>query len=105
MDQFAKLLTDPIDGILRNSRHLIIDRDSKFTAKFRSVLKEAGVRTARIPASAPNCNAYAERRVLGIRFEMLDKVIFFGTSSLDRALSAYETIIGSSAITKGSRTS
>ena len=49
MDQVAKLLTDPVDGFLRHARFLIIDRDSKFTAKFRSVLKDAGVRVAAHP--------------------------------------------------------
>jgi putative transposase len=89
MDQVAKMLTDPVDGFLRNARHLIIDRDSHFTAKFRSGLKDAGVDAIRIPASAPNCNAYAERFVRSIKDECLDKMIFFGTSSLDRALFEY----------------
>jgi putative transposase len=89
MDQVAKMLTDPVDGFLRDARHLIIDRDSKFTAKFRSVLKDAGVDVIRIPASAPNCNAFAERFVKSIKDECLDRMIFFGTASLDRALLEY----------------
>ena len=91
MDQIAKLLTDPVDGFLRNAKHLIIDRDTKFTEKFRSILKDAGVDTIRIPASAPNCNALAERFVKSIKDECLNKMIFFGTASLDRALAAYGT--------------
>jgi hypothetical protein len=90
MDQVAKLLTDPVDGFLRYARFLIIDRDKKFTDKFRDVLRDAGVRTLQIPASAPNCNALAERFVKSIKDECLDRMIFFGTASLDRAVSEYE---------------
>jgi Integrase core domain len=64
--------------------------DSKFTATFRSLLKDAGIRVLVTPASAPNCNAYAERFVRSIKDECLDRMIFFGTASLDRALREYE---------------
>jgi transposase InsO family protein len=90
MDQVAKLLTDPVDGFLRHARDLVIDRDSKFTEKFREILGEAGVRILRIPPSAPNCNAIAERFVKSIKDECLDRMIFFGTDSLLRALREYE---------------
>jgi transposase InsO family protein len=90
MDQIAKMLTDPVDGLLRKARFLIIDRDKKLAAKFRAVLRDAGVRALPIPASAPNCNAYAERFVRSIKDECLDRMIFFGTASLDHALAAYE---------------
>jgi transposase InsO family protein len=90
MSQIANLLTDPVDGFLRHARYLVIDRDSKFTEAFRRILRDAGVRALRIPASAPNCNAYAERFVRSIKDECLDKLIFFGTPSLDRALRDYE---------------
>jgi putative transposase len=90
MDQAAKLLTDPVDGFLRAAKFLIIDRDTKFTDKFRAILKDAGVRPVRIPASAPNCNALAERFVRSIKDECLDRMIFFGTASLDRALREFE---------------
>jgi transposase InsO family protein len=90
MDQIARVLTDPVDGFLRHARFLIIDRDSKFTEKFREVLRGAGVRVLRIPPSAPNCNAIAERFVKSIKAECLDRMIFFGATSLDRALREYE---------------
>ena len=89
MDQVAKLLTDPVDGFLRNARFLIIDRDSKFTATFREALRNAGVHVLMSPASAPNCNAYAERFVKSIKDECLDRMIFFGTASLDRSLQEF----------------
>ena len=41
------------------------------------------------PYQAPNCNAFAERFVLTIKSECLDRMIFFGTRALRRALAAY----------------
>ncbi len=38
---------------------------------------------------APNCNAYAERFVLSIKFECLNRMIFFGEASLCRAVKNY----------------
>ncbi len=89
VEQCAKLLTDPVYGFLRAARFLIIDRDTKFTEAFRAILKDAGVRTVLCPARAPNCNAIAERFVKSIKDECLERMIFFGTASLDRACAAY----------------
>ncbi len=89
MAQVADILTDPESGFLRNSRFLILDRDSKFTGRFTEILKDAGVAVVRCPARAPNCNAIAERFVKSIKDECLRRMIFFGTATLDRALSAY----------------
>jgi hypothetical protein len=47
------------------------------------VLKENGIQPA------PNCNAYAERFVLSIKSECLHRMIFFGESSLRRAIQTY----------------
>ncbi len=90
VEQCAKLLTDPIDGFLRNAQFLIVDRDTKFTAAFHAVPKDAGVRTTRCPASVPNCNAIAERFVKSIKDECLNRMILFGSASLDRALREFE---------------
>jgi transposase InsO family protein len=89
MAQAAKLLTDPIDGFLRGARHLILDRDTKFTAAFKSILKAAGIGAILTPRCAPNCNAIAERFVRSIKSECLSRMIFFGAASLDRAISEY----------------
>ncbi|MCP3917782.1 MAG: hypothetical protein GY711_19735 [bacterium] len=43
MAQIARNLTDVVDGFLRNDRFLICDRDTKFTAQFKRILKDAGV--------------------------------------------------------------
>ena len=89
MAQVARNLTDAVDGFLNGHRFMICDRDSCFTAQFRGILKDAGVRVIRTPLQAPNCNAYAERFVLSIKSECLNRMIFFGESSLRRAVAAY----------------
>jgi len=89
MAQVARNLTDVVDGVRRNHRFVICDRDSCFTAQFRRVLKDAGVQVIRTPRQAPNCNAYAERFVLSIKSECLNRMIFFGESSLRRAVAEY----------------
>ncbi|MFT4542588.1 MAG: putative transposase [Planctomycetota bacterium] len=64
MAQVARNLTDCMDGFLRGHRFLICDRDTKFTARFKQVLKAVGVEVVLTPVMAPNCNAFAERFVL-----------------------------------------
>ena len=65
---------------------LICDRDTKFTERFTRILSEAGVDVVRTPKQAPNCNAYAKRFVLSIKSECLDRMVFFGTELLRRAV-------------------
>ena len=38
----------------------ILDRDPVFTAQFRRLLSDNGVKPLRLPARSPNLNAYAE---------------------------------------------
>jgi putative transposase len=89
MAQIARNLTDAVDGFLNGHRFLILDRDSKFSAQFHRILKDAGVEPILCPRQAPNCNAYAERFVLSIKSECLGRMIFFGESSLRRAIREY----------------
>ena len=42
MTQVARNLTDPVDGFLRAHRFLIVDGDTKFSAQFKRILKDAG---------------------------------------------------------------
>ena len=89
MAQVARNLTDPVDGFLRDKRHLILDLDTKFTVQFRRILHNAGVTVVRTAYQAPNMNAFAERWVLSAKSECLDKTILFGEQSLRRALREY----------------
>ncbi|MFO1053890.1 MAG: integrase core domain-containing protein [Planctomycetota bacterium] len=89
MAQVARNLTDGVDGFLRNKRFLILDRDTKFTEHFRSILEAAGIRCMTTAFQAPNMNAVAERFVLSIKRECLDRLILFGTRHLVRAVDEF----------------
>ncbi len=89
MAQIARNLMDPIDGFMRAHRFLICDRDTKFTAQFKRILRDSGIDVVLTPRQAPNCNAYAERSVLSIKSECLGKMILFGEASLHRAVNEY----------------
>ncbi|MGE0145660.1 MAG: transposase [Planctomycetota bacterium] len=89
MAQVARNLTDPMDGFLRAKRFLILDRDTKFTEQFRSILRESGVTPVSTAVRAPNMNAIAERFVLSIKRECLDRLILLGTGHLVRAVDEF----------------
>lgn len=89
MAQVARNLTDAVDGFLLPHRYLICDRDSKFTAHFRQLLRSAGVATVLTPHRAPDCNGYAERFVRSIKEECLDRMIFFRVGLLRRSIAEY----------------
>ena len=89
MAQLARNLTDTVDGFLKAHRFLICDRDGKFTPHFRRILEDAGVTIVRTPRQAPNCNAYAERFVLSIKSECLNRMMLFGEVGLRRAVTSF----------------
>ena len=66
-----------------------MDRDKKFTADFRNLIEHSGTDVIRLPYRSPNLNAYAERFVLIIKSECLDRMIFFGERSLRRAVAEF----------------
>ena len=82
MKQIARNLTDGFDGFLTGCRYLIHDRSTLFTNEFRIILETAGVKSVRLPARSPNLNAFAERFVLSIKTECLDRMILIGEGSL-----------------------
>jgi hypothetical protein len=49
MTQIARNLTDPDDGFLRGKRYLILDRDTKYSDAFGSVLIRDGIHVIRLP--------------------------------------------------------
>ena len=86
MTQIARNLTDPNEGFLRGKRYLILDRDTKYSDAFRSVLVREGIQVVRLPARSPNLNAFAERFVRSIKEECLSRMIFFAPASLQHAV-------------------
>jgi transposase InsO family protein len=85
----ARNLLDAEDGFLRGKRYLIMDRDPLYTAAFRRTMKGAGVKVVRLPARSPNLNAFAERFVLSIKAECLERMVLLGEWHLRRAISEY----------------
>ncbi|HJX53020.1 MAG TPA: hypothetical protein VJ801_09675, partial [Polyangia bacterium] len=78
MEQLARNLVDMEDGFLRGKRYAIINRDPLYTKAFRGILKGEGVKAVRLPAKSPNLNAYAERFVLSIKSECLERIVPLG---------------------------
>ena len=68
MAQVARNLTDAVDGFLAGHRILICDRDTKFTAQFKRILRDAGVEVVTTPKQAPNCKAHASHCTSLVRF-------------------------------------
>ena len=69
MTQVARNLTDADDGFLRGVQYLILDRDPLYTAAFRDLLRDSGVKPLLLPARSPNLNAFAERFVGSVKSE------------------------------------
>jgi transposase InsO family protein len=89
MLQMARNLTDWEEGALHAKQYLIIDRDNKYSALFRRMIRDQGTKVIRLPPMSPNLNAYAERFVRSIKEECLDRMIFVGQGSLRRAVIEY----------------
>ena len=77
------------DGFLLGKRYLIHDRDPLFTEAVRGLLRDSGVKPLRLPANSPNLNAYAERFVLSIRRECLDRFVPLSERHLRTAVTEY----------------
>lgn len=71
------------------ARYVVCDRDAKFTAEFRAILKSDGVDVVRTAVRAPNQNAYAERFVQTIKSECLDLFIVLGEKHLRHIISEF----------------
>jgi transposase InsO family protein len=89
MEQIARNLMDCEGGFLNGKRFLIIDRDAKYSPRFRLILESSGVEVLFTSYLAPDMNAYAERFVKSIKSECLDQMIFLGRKSLVRAIAEY----------------
>ena len=89
MKQIARNATMEGCGVLRDCRHLLHDRDTKFTRSFHAIIASGRIKPLALPARSPNLNAYAERWIRSVKEECLSKVILFGERSLRRALSNY----------------
>jgi putative transposase len=85
MKVVAKELT-AYDGFLNGKKHILVDRDTKFTAEFRKIIEDAGTKCVLLPPKSPNCNSQIERFMLSIKSEALDRMIFFSENALRNAV-------------------
>ena len=91
MAQIARNITDIDEGVLlqNNCKYLIHDRDSKFCEHFDSLVRSVNIKPVRLPPRSPNLNAYAERFILSVKSECLDRMILFGETALRHVLKEY----------------
>jgi len=82
----ARNLTDLTHGFLLSKRFLLMDRDSKFSEDFRSILKQSGTESVRLPPRSPNLSPHIERFMLSVKRECLQRMVLFGEESLRRAI-------------------
>ena len=86
MRQIARNLTDAEDGFLLGKRYMLMDRDGKFCPVFREILKNEGLESVLLPPKSPNLNAHVERFHRSLKEECLERMIFFGETSLRNAI-------------------
>lgn len=60
-----------------------------YTKAFRDTLAAMRVKVVRLPARSPDLNAYAERFVLSIKSECLNRLILFSPAQLQAAIESY----------------
>jgi transposase InsO family protein len=87
--QRARNLAAELEEAGRVVRHLVRDRDAKFSRPFDDVWRSLGAEIIRTPVRAPNANAFAERWVGTVRRECLDHLLIVGPHHLPRVLDAY----------------
>jgi putative transposase len=86
--QMARNLTG-CGGFLNDASHLLIDRDTKFLP-LRTYLNDmTDTDVVLLPPRSPNLNAHIERYMRSLKSECLDRMIFFGQRSLERALKQF----------------
>jgi len=70
-------------------RHLIRDRDTKFSRAFDDVWRSIGARIISTPVRTPVANAFAERWVGTVRRECLDHLLVVNRRHLQRVLAIF----------------
>jgi transposase InsO family protein len=89
MQQCARQLTDPFDGLLLGKRYLLHDRDTKFTQAFDALLTDSGVEPVLLPPRSPNLNAHCERFVRSMKEEVLERMVMLGERALYHVIHEY----------------
>ncbi len=87
--QVTRELTNHEDGFLRNSSHLILDRDTSFRPLRTNLNEFTNVKPVLLPPKSPNLNCYIERFFRSLKSECLSCIIFIGEKSQHRAVAAF----------------
>ncbi len=77
------------DGILLGASDLLIDRDTKFLPLRTYMSELTNTKIVLLPPRSPNLTAHLERFMRSLKSECLDRMIFFGRRSLERALKQF----------------
>jgi hypothetical protein len=89
MRQVCRSLTDCEDGFLKEANHLIVDRDTSFRTMRDYLSQNTDTEVVLLPPKSRNLNAYMERWFRSLKSESLNRIIFFGKRSLERAVAEY----------------
>ena len=87
--QICRNLTDCEDGFLKDASHVIMDRDNSLLPMREFLEDNTATKAIVLPRKSPNLNAYIERWLGSLKSEVLDRVIFFGQQSLERAVTNF----------------
>jgi putative transposase len=82
--QMARNLTAS-GGFLAGASHLFIDQDTKFLPLRTYLEGMTDTEVVLLPPRSPNLNAQIERYMRSLKSECLNRMIFFGRRSLERA--------------------
>jgi putative transposase len=88
--QQARNLAFSLGERFEDTKFLIRDRGSNFTASFDAVFQAVGTRILRTAVQAPRMNAICERLVGTLRRELLDRVLILGGQHLRAILTEYQ---------------
>ncbi|MEO1995145.1 MAG: integrase core domain-containing protein [Planctomycetaceae bacterium] len=89
MKQDSRNLTDCEDGFLKDASHLIVDRDTCFNPMWEFLEQNTETKVVLLPPKSPNLNADMERWFRSLKSECLDRMVFFGQKSLEKAVREY----------------
>jgi transposase InsO family protein len=89
MKQVCRNLTDCEDGLLKDASHLTVDRDTSFIAMRQFLEENTNTKVVLLPPNSPSLNAYMERWFRSLKSECLERMIFFGRKSLEKAVREY----------------
>jgi hypothetical protein len=73
--QLARRLAIDLEEAGHKFRHLIRDRDAKFTAAFDAVFASIGIDAVLTAPQTPRMNAFAERWIASVRRECTDRIL------------------------------